>query len=153
KPGSIEGPQYCLAADCSAKDDSISNFRFNRDYRVDLILWRELFDGVTDAFYVKPGAKYEITEGLGLWANLVYSRAIFGESTPSSHLDGGALTGDPNLGVEFDAGVKYESGDGFIAGINYGVLFPLAGLRNNIVDPSLDAETAHTVRGFFVIKY
>ncbi|MBI5547236.1 MAG: TIGR04551 family protein [Deltaproteobacteria bacterium] len=154
-PGSIDGAQYCLATTCSRRDGDVRNFRFNRDYRVDLILWRELFDGVTDAVYVKPGAKYEITDGLGIWANVIYSRAIYGESTPSSSLDtAGNLTGDANLGIEIDGGVRYDSGDGFMAGIAYGVLFPLAGLNSNpATAAAIDAETAHTVRGWFVIKY
>lgn len=152
-PGSIDGAQYCVTATCAARDNTINNFRFNRDYRVDLILWREIFDGVTDAFYLKPGVKYEITEGLGVWANVIYSRAIYGQSTPSSHLVDGVLKGDENLGVEIDGGVRYDSGDGFMAGIAYGVLFPLGGLKNNIPATPLDAQTAQTVRGWFVVKY
>ncbi|MGC4117550.1 MAG: hypothetical protein QM765_23935 [Myxococcales bacterium] len=167
--GSIDGAQYCFT-NCKADKDTarstdrfVDNFRFNRDYRVDLILWREIFDGVTDAFYVKPGAKYEITEGLGVWASVIYSRAIYGESTPSSQLvttkdkNGNeikTIQGDENLGVEIDGGVRYDSGDGFIAGVAYGVLFPLGGLKNNTFSSTpIDAQTAQTVRGWFVIKY
>ncbi len=157
KPGSIDGQQYCLTDDCT-RDNDINNFRFNRDYRVDMILWREIFDGVTDAFYAKLGAKYEIIDGLGVWANVIYSRAIFGESTPSSHREKpndptSPLTGDENLGVEIDAGIRYDSRDGFMAGISYGVLFPLDGLSNQIVNPAKGASTAQAVRGWFVIKY
>ncbi len=157
--GQIDGPQYCISADCAARgatDTRITNFRFNRDYRVDLILWRELFNGVTDAFYVKPGAKYDLTEGFSVWANLIYSRAIYGSSTPSSHYvsgTSGAVTGDPNLGVEVDAGVRYDSGDGFSAHLAYGVLLPLAGLNNNINNEFFAAQVAQTVRAWFIVKY
>jgi uncharacterized protein (TIGR04551 family) len=155
QPGSIDGAQFCVTSSCKNVDTDMNNFRFNQDYRVDMILWREIFNGITDAFYIKPTVKYEITEGLGVWASLIYSRAIYGESTPSSHLDAttGQLVGDPNLGVEIDGGVRYDSGDGFTAGISYGVLFPLAGMANNIANPTIDASTAQTVRGWFVIKY
>ncbi len=154
QPGQIEGPQFCLDATCRTIDNRITNFRFNRDYRVDLILWRELFNGVTDAIYIKPGAKYDLTEGFSVWANLIYSRAIFGQSTPSSHLDSaGNLIGDANLGVEVDGGIRYDSGDGFQASVAYGALFPLPGLRNNLPNPAIDAQTAQTVRAWFVIKY
>jgi uncharacterized protein (TIGR04551 family) len=154
QPGQIDGPQFCLDATCRTLDNRITNFRFNRDYRVDLILWREIFNGVTDAIYIKPGAKYDLTEGFSVWANLIYSRAVFGESTPSSHLDGsGNLVGDANLGVEIDGGIRYDSGDGFQAAVAYGVLFPLAGLRNNLPNPAVDAQTAQTVRAWFVIRY
>jgi uncharacterized protein (TIGR04551 family) len=150
-PGSIDGPQYCLTTGCRMLDRDIRNFRFNRAYQVDLILWKEIFNGVTDAIYIKPGIKYEISPGFGLWADLVYSRAIYGESTPSSFLDNEVLKGDPNLGVELDGGLRFDSGDGFTAGISYGVLFPLAGLDNNIDIAS--AKTAHTVQGLLGIQF
>lgn len=158
-PGQLDGPQFCLTALCPARDTRITNFRFNRDYRVDLILWRELFNGVTDAFYVKPGAKYDLTEGFSVWSNVIYSRALYGQSTPSSHFasgSSGAVTGDPNLGIEVDAGLRYDSGDGFSANVAYGVLFPLAGLNNNLVEvngAAFAAQIAQTVRAWFVIKY
>ncbi|HCF58112.1 MAG TPA: TIGR04551 family protein, partial [Myxococcales bacterium] len=77
--GLIDAPQWCLTDACTlGRDSRITNFRFNRAYRVDLILWREIFEGVTDAIYVKPGIKYELTEGLDLWGNVIYSRAIYG---------------------------------------------------------------------------
>jgi uncharacterized protein (TIGR04551 family) len=154
QPGSIDGAQYCLDAACAGGIDAkVSNFRFARDYRIDLILWREIFGGITDAIYVKPGVRYELTDGFDLWGNLIYSRAVYGESTPSSRLENGQLVGDPNLGIEFDAGATYRSGDGFVVGIAYGVLFPLAGLDNRVVDPVLEASTAQTIRGWFAIEY
>lgn len=149
--GVIDGPQYCLSAGCQTTDDRVTNFRFNRDYRVDLILWREIFQGVTDAIYVKPGLRYEVTEGLTLWGNVIYSRAAVAESTPYAHLDdAGNLVTDPNLGVEIDLGARYESGDGFATGFSYGVLFPLRGLAHVTGG---DAKTAQAVRGWFVINY
>lgn len=150
--GIIDGPQFCLSDQCAIFDDKVNNFRFNRAYQVDLILWRELLQGVTDAIYIKPGVRYEVLSGLDLWANLIYSRAIYGSSTPSSIVDGsGNLSGRADLGIEIDIGAQYVSGDGFVAGVGYGVLFPLAGLNNRIED--LDAGTAHMVRGWFGIVY
>lgn len=150
--GAIDGPQFCLDDSCDVRDDDVNNFRFNKAYQVDLILWRELLQGVTDAIYVKPGIKYEIIKGLDVWANFIYSRAIYGESTPSSMVeDDGKLGGKKDLGIEIDIGAQYVSGDGFVAGIGYGVLFPLAGLDNRIDDN--DASTAHLVRGWFGIIY
>ena len=133
-------------------DDRVTNFRFNRAYQVDLILWRELLQGVTDAIYIKPGIRYEIISGLDVWANFIYSRALFGSSTPSSIIDSsGELSGHADLGIEIDLGAQYVSGDGFVAGVGYGVLFPLSGLNNRLED--LDAGTAHMVRGWFGIIY
>ena len=144
QPGDAEGPQYrCDSGGCS--DNAIRNFRFNRDYRVDLILWREIIGGVTDAFYVRPSAKYEVAEGLDLYARLIYSQALYSESTPSFESSA--------LGIEINAGVDYVTDDGFVAGVAYGILFPMGGLQE--FDPALRAEfeTPQTIRGWLGIKF
>ncbi|MFN7132274.1 MAG: TIGR04551 family protein, partial [Myxococcales bacterium] len=102
-PGNIDGYQFNVGNG----DLDITNFRFNRDYRVDLILWRNLLNGVTDAIYVKPSVRYEVREGLNLMGNVIYSRAVYGQSTPSAVVTAEGVQGDPNLGVELDAGVSY----------------------------------------------
>jgi uncharacterized protein (TIGR04551 family) len=150
--GMIDGSQFCLAASCGAFDNKITNFRFNPDYRVDLILFREILGGITDAIYVKPGLKYEVTEGLSIFGNAIYSRAVYPESTPSAGPSPDAKP-DGNLGIELDAGARYDSGDGFIAGVSYGILFPLSGLKMGIPAPQRDLDNAQTVRGWLIIKY
>ncbi len=142
--GDAEGPQYrCDSGGCS--DNAIRNFRFNRDYRVDLILWREILGGVTDAFYVRPSATYSVAEGFDLYARLIYSQAIYSESTPSFESSA--------LGIEVNAGVDYATEDGFVAGLAYGILFPMGGLQE--FDPALRAEfeTPQTIRGWLGIKF
>ena len=145
-PGDIDGPQYnCSTTVCS--DSNINNFRFNRDYRVDLILWRELLGNVTDAIYIKPGVKYEIAEGFDVHLNIIYSRTIFAASAPGN---------DNNLGVEFDPGVEYRSDDGFTAAINYGLLVPLAGLQNNNIPGATTPYAgglANAIRGTLAVKF
>ncbi len=146
--GDWEGPQFnCATAACS--DNSINNFRFDRDYHVDLILFREILGGVTDATYVKPSVNYDITEGLGLNLAIIYSQANATGTTP---------TRNGPLGIEIDAGVNYLSDDGFVASLGYGVLFPMSGLdqlRNpaNPAAGTIGAETAQAVRGFFGVIY
>lgn len=146
--GSWDGPQFnCSQPSCS--DNDIRNFRFNRDYRVDLILFREILGSVTDATYVKPTVRYDITEGLGANLAIIYSQANSSGTTP---------TGNKPLGIEIDAAINYLSDDGFVASIAYGVLFPLSGL-DQIGDPTnptrnvIGAETAQTVRGFFGVVF
>jgi uncharacterized protein (TIGR04551 family) len=144
--GTNLSPQYsCGPGGCS--DGAIRNFRFNRAYRVDLILWREILGGITDAFYVKPGARYTLTEGFDLYANIIYSQAFYAESTPS--------TVNKGLGVEVDVGARYETEDGFVAGINWGILFPLSGLQEPpgrfITQPEF--ETAQALRGTLGIRF
>ena len=142
-PGDVEGRQYsCDTGGCS--DNAIRNFRFNRDYRVDLILWRSLLNGVTDAFYVKPGLKYSIAEGFDVFGSVIYSQAFYEQSTPSSVSRG--------LGLEADIGARYMTEDGFVAGIDYGILFPLAGLKD-LGNVGQELSTAHAVRGTLAIKF
>ena len=35
---------------------------FNRDYKVDMIMWRHLFGAVTNAVYAKPFIQYDLTK-------------------------------------------------------------------------------------------
>jgi len=149
--GVIDGPQYnCTPSGCV--DNTLRAFRFNRDYRVDMILYREILGGITDSFYIKPRASYRITTGFHAFAALIYSRAIYAESTPGSST--GTL--DPNLGVELNGGARFETEDGFFAQVQYGILFPLAGFAaldpaNPTVNKALDF--AQAVRGTFGIRF
>ncbi|RKG51094.1 TIGR04551 family protein [Corallococcus sp. AB011P] len=142
-PGDVEGRQYrCDNGGCS--DNAIRNFRFNRDYRVDLILWRSILNGVTDAFYVKPGLKYSIAEGFDVYGSVIYSQAFYAESTPSYI--------SKSLGLEADIGARYITEDGFVAGIDYGILFPLDGLKDLNL-PGQELSTAHAIRGMLAIRF
>jgi uncharacterized protein (TIGR04551 family) len=150
-PGVIDGPQYnCSASGCL--DNTLRAFRFNKDYRVDMILYREILGGITDSLYIKPRASYRITTGFTAFAALIYSRAIYAESTPSAST---SLL-DPNLGIEINAGAKYETEDGFFAQVQYGVLFPLGGFAaRDPVNPSQNKalDIAQAVRGVIGIKF
>ncbi len=123
--GDTDGPQYRCGASCDDGDREINNFRFNRDYRVDMILYREILGGVTDSLYFKPKAKYRITQGFEAFASAIYSRAIFKDSTP------GVIYANSNesLGVEINGGARYETEDGFYGQLQYGILFPLEGFK------------------------
>lgn len=142
-PGDLEGRQYsCDTTGCG--DNAIRNFRFNRDYRVDLILWRSILNGVTDAFYLKPGLKYSIAEGFDVYGSVIYSQAFYAQSTPSSV--------NKALGLEADVGARYITEDGFVAGIDYGILFPLDGLKD-VGQVGQQLSTAHAIRGMLAIRF
>lgn len=144
QPGDIDGPQYD-----AFNDDDIRNFRFDRAYRIDLILWRELLGSVTDALYVKPTLDYKVAEGFHLLGSAIYSRALYPESTPSWN----GATGDPNLGVELNAGAKYETEDGFFATVQWGILFPLGGLADTRPGAAGQLDTANVLRGSLGVKF
>ena len=111
-------------------DDTISTFAFHRNYRVDLILWRNIMGQVAGAYYFKPGVSYDLIrsqfgELLGARFDLIWSRA----SSPVQ-----SYGSDADLGVELNFNIYYRSDDGpsftdgFYTAFMYGILFPLAGL-------------------------
>ncbi len=129
--GSMEGAQTgCIPGPtpgtCLSVDRTISNFRFNPAYRVDLVLFHQILGQVTDAMYVKPKLRWDILPGLWLDESIIYSRALSKSSTPSVNSVGSG--GSANLGVELDTQLNYSSGDGFNAWFQWGVLQTMSGL-------------------------
>jgi uncharacterized protein (TIGR04551 family) len=155
--GDYEGAQYgqrpCNpAAGLSAQlcqDVDIRNFRFNQDYRIDLILWREIIGGITDALYVKPGVSYAFNDSISVFGNFIYSKALKPTSTPS-----GTST---QLGLEIDAGVRFQTDDGFYAQLAYGILFPFDGLQYNYpsiyVGAPISPSVAQAIRAQLGIRF
>src|SRR5258708_11283867 len=149
-PGAIDGPKYCLSAinpdGTLCTKETIRSFRFNADYRIDMILWREILGNVTGAIYAKPNIAYDITEGFKVFGAVIYSRAVYARETPS--------TTNPNLGVELNLGIRYETEDGFFAQAAWGVLFPLGGLGFNPATPNAPGlETAQALRGLMGVRF
>lgn len=146
---SFDGRQYVCFENGSCPDSYIRNFRFNRDYRIDMILWREILGGITDAVYVKPTLSYQVAEGFNIFGSVIGSGAVYKESTPSGT--------DNLLGIELNAGAKYETEDGFYAQLMYGILFPQAGLNNPAGSgpngTTQDTESAQALRGIIGIRY
>lgn len=111
-------------------DKHVTTFAFHPNYRIDLILFRNILGQIAGVTYFKPGVSYDILRSdygrlLGVRLDVVYSRANRGPQ---------AYGADPNLGVEIDGSIYYrtEDGpdllDGVYLGANYGILFPLDGL-------------------------
>jgi len=156
--GDIDGRQYRCEASGGCSDSKIENFRFNRAYRTDMILYRELLGGITDSFYVKPNASYRIADGFNVFAALIYSRAFYAASTPSARIVGAEIVGDANLGIEINAGARYETEDGFFGELRWGILFPLEGLKNNTAGTQFGGgmpvlESAQALRGSIGIRF
>ena len=90
--------------------------------------------------------KYSLADGFDLYGSVIYSQALYAQSTPS--------TESSALGVEVDLGARYETEDGFVAGISWGILFPMAGLQEptgSLARP--DFETAQALRGTIGIRF
>jgi len=141
---------------------NVSNFSFHPDYRIDLILWRRIMGRIAGAYYLAPAVSYDIIRSdfgrvLGARLDFIYSRAMFEQQTYAS---------EPNLGAELDIAIYYrtEDGpkftDGFFASAQFGILFPLNGLKylevNGIREPGtegLGVTRAMTLRLILGIQF
>jgi len=117
RPGDVFGSQLD-----GTKDSRMDAYRLHPAHRVDLILWRTLLGGVSEAAYGRVSGRFapaqDIFPGLSLEGNLVYSHA----------LDAGSAPGGINpLGLEVDGAVTlpYEQ---FSLRIDAGILAPFGGL-------------------------
>ncbi len=133
-----------------ASDGRATHFTFHPNYRVDLILYRNILGSVGGSYYFRPGLSYELVRTdagrlLGLRADMIYSRAVQPMQT---------YGGDAGLGIELDASIYYRSEDGpdltdgFWAAFHYGILFPLDGLgyRAGEVTSAPSISKAQTLR-------
>lgn len=138
----------------SGTDRTVSTYSFHPDYRIDLILWRTLMRQVTGAYYFKPGVSYDfIRDPYGQLAggrlDVIYSRAAAPNQT---------WGGDGNLGLELDVSLYYRSEDGpdlldgFYGLVQWGVLFPFAGLGYDF-DDAPKKKNAMVLRGVAGIAF
>jgi uncharacterized protein (TIGR04551 family) len=150
-------------------DRTFSTFAFHPDYRIDLILWRNIFTRVTGAYYFRPSVEYDFTrdkngQKIGGGAAVIWSRASEFIQTPGHARD---------LGIELNGKLYFQSRDGslnddrdkmggFFTSLEYGVLFPLGGLGymplqqsayTNATGQKLETATAQTLRWYLGILY
>ena len=159
--GSIYGPRI-------QNDDVYREFRFHPDYRIDLILNRNILGRVQGEYYFRPSVDYDFsrsTQGqrFGGGAAIIWTRASEFVQSPGHQRD---------LGVEFDLSLYYQSKDGalnddpdkmggFYTMLQYGVLFPLGGLgylqteqaQASSSGQTLETSAAHTVRWYLGILF
>jgi uncharacterized protein (TIGR04551 family) len=151
-------------------DHTLSTFHFHPSYALDLILYRNILTRVEGTYYFRPSVKYDFLRdpngqkiGGGLAA--IWSRAVQFMQTPGH---------DRDLGIELNAQLYYQSKDGslnddpdhlggFFAKLEYGVLFPMAGLgytpgeAKTITDQAgssaADTNLAQTLRLFLGVAF
>jgi uncharacterized protein (TIGR04551 family) len=127
-------------------DNSVDNFRFHPDFRIDQILFRQIIGTITDAGYLRPNADltlYRSHQGrisFGLAA--IFSWAMSPGSTPS---------GKRLLGLELDPAFRYDSPFGFSAALEQATLIPFSGLDN--VELGLDAKVAQSWRARLMYRF
>lgn len=147
---------------CNAQNRcTLSQFIFDREYKVDMILWRQLYTAVTNAAYAKPFLSYDLTKSIMFKVANITSFAMKPVATP-----GNASV----YGTEFNGDLGY-SGNRIFAGVSYGVFFPFAAMAHpaNSIDsggPGFgygpdangdantgDATTAHTIQFRLVLGF
>ena len=139
--------ETCAGVTPCPQDGKLSQFMFNREYKVDMILWRHLIGAVTNAGYVKPFLGYDISKSIALKVANITSFALRPVATPGN---------STMYGTEFNADIGYSSG-GLNIGMSYGVLFPFTAMSHPAdvgygTDPDTgapnlgDASTAHTIQ-------
>ena len=110
----------------NASQRKITSFTFDPNYRVDLILFREILGAVRNATYLRPQATYNISPRISITGPGIFSIANKPVATPGN---------DDRYGIELNGDVSYE-GESFFAGIAYGVLFPMEALDHPEDDPN-----------------
>lgn len=137
-----------LPYDINISDYSVREFRFDPDYHVDLILFREIMGSVANAVYLKPWVQYNLVDSFGARLDMIYSLAPEPVAYPGN---------DHNLGIELDLDIFYQvPEEGFYTGLQYGVLFPLAGLdrpEEIFGTNAVDAGIAHTVQFRMLVQF
>src|SRR5699024_7745085 len=112
-------------------------YRFNPNYQVDMILFREVIGTVTNAYYANPWAQIRFWESptnrMEVQLDAILSGAVDPAGTPSALVSNGVASGGKRwLGLEFDAAARYLEIDRFQAEIAGGLLFPFSGLEPQI---------------------
>lgn len=138
-----------------------SQFIFDRDYKVDMILWRHLYGAVTNALYAKPFLSYDLTKSIMFKVSNITSFALKPVATPGN---------SEVYGTEFNGDLGY-TGHRLFAGFSYGVLFPFGALSHPVTDtlnggagfgygPDIngntnvgDGGTAHTIQMRMVLSF
>jgi uncharacterized protein (TIGR04551 family) len=122
QPGDIFGSQLD-----GPRDTRQDAFRLHPLHRVDLILWRTLLGGVSEAAYARTrvvlAPAEDVFAGLRFEGNVVYSHALDAASAPG---------GTSPLGVEVDGAVVWPYGP-FSLRADAGFLFPLGGLGARVL--------------------
>lgn len=141
--------KHTLAEADGSPNTKITGFKFDRDYQIDLILFREVIGAVTNAIYVKPWVAYDLVEGpedFGFRLDLLYAQALEPRATPGD---------DGFLGFEADIRTYFYDPSGFRFDLEMGLLFPGGAFNYRPVDNTndRDAEFAFTLQSRLTMMF
>lgn len=120
-----DAPNWGYGAQSWSQGDDLDFYRFDPDYQIDLILFRQVIGSVTNATYINPYMQATFLDEndyhLRLDLDAIGSRAWNRAGTPAGD--------SPWLGVEVDAALRFFLKQHFHAAVEGGLLFPMAGLN------------------------
>lgn len=130
----------------AAGGEQLDFYRFDPNYHVDLILFREVLGTVTNAYYANPYLQARFFESpdnrVELQLDTIASRVANREGAPS--------TSSKWLGVEIDAAARYIQVGAFQVGLEGGVLFPFGALNAEQGAPKLTQPSPQGAGSEFV---
>jgi uncharacterized protein (TIGR04551 family) len=123
----------------------VSNFRFNRAYMLDLLMFREILGTVSNAAYFKPWAAFYFFDSFSARIDVGYALAANRRST---------LGNKYSYGIELDGAMRYHDvREPIFFQLQYGVLFPLPAF-NRVTDTGRDdARAVQTVQAQVGIRF
>jgi len=139
-----------LAEQDGSPNRKVTAFKFDRDYHTDLLLFREVIGGVTNALYIKPYISYDLFESpedtLGVRLDLEYAQALVPIATPGN---------SAFLGFESDLRLFFHNSAGFQGDLEMGLLLPGAAFNYRPVEntDNRDAQLAFTLQGRLTMKF
>lgn len=130
-----------------ARNDTVTSYWFHRDYRIDLILFRQVVGAVTNAVYVKPWVGMDLLDRgrvtLDARFDLLYAAAANRAGTPG---------GGRHYGVELDGRLQLGVGEHFEASLGAGGLLPMGAL-GEAEPPFRDPNPAFALRALLTWRY
>ena len=130
-----------------------NNFVFNKDYDIDLIFFKQIYDN-TGLYFIKPHVSWIATDDISLKLQSVTSMALNEKTTYGRN---------NYLGTEFDFFIEYLNKDGLNFGIRSGLFLPGNGLDWLGIDgkrggsgadyKDYDASLAYSTQFFMIMKF
>ena len=122
-----------LGAESQTRGADLDFYRFDPDYHIDLILFRNVIGTITNAYYANPYMEATFFDRgdrrLRVDLDGIISRAANMEATPSGNA--------PWLGVELDGALRFFLKEAFHASLEGGLLLPFDGLNAVVNRPRL----------------
>jgi uncharacterized protein (TIGR04551 family) len=126
-------------------DDVISNFRFNRAFFVDLLIFREILGTVSNAAYFKPWAAFYFFDSFSARVDAGYAMAMNRRSTLGNKF---------SYGIELDGALRYhDTREPIFFQLQYGALFPLPAFNRINPNTTEDARAVQTIQAQVGIRF